>query len=371
MIIPDVFAAPPTVYAVGSEYQIFVAVNRPALMWVKVGEENYYDDSNGVLRSGRLIHRMTVPMEELDRAGKYTVCFRMVWERLAYFSKTGDVIGVEFAFRPVRNERINAYMLADTHCRINSPIETGKFYGDRLDLLILNGDIPDSSQEIGYFTAIHRIAGEITGGSIPAVFARGNHDLRGIHAEDLADHTPTRNGCSYFTFRLGPVWGIVLDCGEDKPDEHEAYGNTNCCHAFRRRETRFIREVIGRAAEEYAADGVRYRLVICHIPFSWVNRPPFNIERETYREWCTLLRENVKPDLMLSGHEHKYYVSPVGSEHDQLGQPCPVVVGSKPGRDYRSLVGTALELSPDGIRVRFTDQDHQVLEDSVLALAER
>ncbi len=371
MIIPDSFIAPPAVYSVGNEYQIFIAVNRPMVMWVKTGNDEYYDDSNGVLRSGKMIHRITVPMSALDCERQYKLCFREVFERLDYFSKTGDMQEATFPFRPVRGETVRMYMIADTHSRVNAPIQCGRFFGNQLDLLILNGDLPDSSREINAFTAIHRIAGEITGGEIPVVFARGNHDLRGVHAEDMADFTPTRNGFSYFTFRLGPVWGIVLDCGEDKPDDHEEYGFTNCCHAFRKRETDYLRQVIRQANSEYAADGIKYRLTVCHMPFSFVNHPPFDIEQDIYRQWCSLLKKEVKPDLMLSGHEHKYFISLQGSEFDHLGQPCPVVVGSKPGADYSVNIGTAVDFEPEGIRVRFTDQNHQILEDENLPLAKR
>ena len=34
------------------------------------------------------------------------------------------------------------------------------------------------------------------------------------------------------TFRLGNLWGILLDCGEDKNDDRPEYGGTICCHAF-------------------------------------------------------------------------------------------------------------------------------------------
>ena len=371
MIIPEFFKAPPSVYAVGNDYQIFVAVDQPIVMWVKVGNEEYYDDSNGVLRSGRLVHRMTVPMSELDRERKYTVCCRIVYERLSYFSKTSNVLEFVFNFRPVSGDKIRAYMIADTHSHVNAPIETGRFFGDQLDLLILNGDVPDNSREIKAFVSIHRIVGEVTKGEIPALFVRGNHDLRGLHAEDMADYIPVRNGFTYYTFRLGPVWGIALDCGEDKPDDHEAYGFTNCCHAFRKRETEYLRQVIRNAGEEYAAEGIKYRLVVCHVPFSFVGKPPFDIEQDIYREWCRLLREEVKPDVMLCGHRHQYYISRPGSEYDHLGQPCSVVVGAKPGPEYYESVGTAVELEPAGIRVRFTNQEHQVLGDETLPLTAR
>ncbi len=363
-----IFSTYPVVYAVGDEYQILVPVKQETLMWCEVNGNEYYDESCGILRSATTTHRMTVPMKDLDDAGHYTICYREVEERLPYFSKTSEVNKLEFSFRPVRGDDIRIFHIADAHNRIDAPVAAAGYFGADLDLLILNGDIPEDSGDIQNFTTIHAIAGNISKGEIPVVFSRGNHDLRGIYAEKLAEHTPTLNGNSYFTFRLGPVWGIVLDCGEDKPDDHPEYGNTMACHAFRQRETAFLKQVIADAGNEYAAPGVEYRLVVSHVPFSQVLKPPFDIEQELYREWCRLLAENVHPQLMLSGHIHDLYITHVGDELDHLGQPCPVVVGSLPGKDRSQFTGAAVALTPGRAEVRFVNQDRQVVGEEALQL---
>lgn len=369
VVLPDNFSSYPAVYAVGNEYQIFIVVNSETLVWAQVGTEEYFDDSNGILRSGSDTHKIVVPMEELDKAGSYTIKFRRVQERLPYFSKTGEVESVTFPFRPVPETDIHIYHLADTHNKVDLPVKTAGFFKDKLDLLILNGDIPDHSGEIKNFMTIHEIAGKVTCGEIPTVYSRGNHDLRGNHAEDLATYTPNRYGHSFYTFRLGPIWGILVDCGEDKDDSHAAYGNTNCCHAFRKRETKYIKEVIRNAEKEYAADGVKYKMVISHVPFSHIQEEPFDIEQEIYAEWCSLLKENVKPHVMLSGHLHKAFVSPCGGKYDQLGQPCPLVVGSRVnGKEPDKFGGAALTLKDKEILVQLSDQDHVVFEEAVLPM---
>ena len=349
-----IIAHPPAVYAVGRTYRIMVPVRVETLCWCEVGGETFEDESCGILRSASLTHTVTVPMGTLDRAGGYTLCFRVVRQRKPYFSEVSDVVRLEVPFRPLPEGRIRLYMVADAHNRIASPVAAA----GRPDLLVLNGDIPEDSGRLENFTTIHAIAGQVTRGEVPTVFARGNHDLRGVCAERLAEHTPTQDGRSYYTFHLGTLWGIVLDCGEDKTDDHAEYGHTVCCHAFRRRETAFLREVVARAGEEYAAPGVTRRLVVCHVPFSQVLEAPFDIEQDTYREWCRLLREQVRPHLMLCGHIHDLYVTQPGEGRDHLGQPCPVVVGSRPGPGPDRFIGTEVTLEPDGRAVvEFVDQD--------------
>lgn len=369
LVLPDVFASYPSVYAVGREYQIFIVVKSEVLMWVKVGEEEYFDDSNGILRSAGNTRKMLVPMEELDKAKSYTVCFRRVEERLPYFSKTGDVEKITFSFRSVPEDTIRVYHIADTHNQVDLPVQTASFFGDKLDLLILNGDIPNHSGEIENFMTIHEITSKITKGEIPAVSSRGNHDLRGIHAEELASYMPTRHGHSFYTFRLGALWGILVDCGEDKDDSHAAYGNTICCHAFRKRETKYIEKVIRNAAKEYEEEGVKYKVVISHVPFSYVQKEPFNIEQDCYRKWCSLLKEHIKPHVMLSGHLHRSFLSLCGSENDHLGQPCPLVVGSKTnGKEPEKFAGAALTFSKGEILVQFSDQAHSVYEEAKIPM---
>ena len=103
--------------------------------------------------------------------------------------------------------------------------------------------------------------------------------MRGNSAELLADHTPTDHGLPYFTFRVGPVWGIVLDAAEDKPDDFPEYGHTICAEVFRREEDAWLDRVI--ASHDWR--GARLRLVIAHKPIAHEIRPPFDIEKELYR----------------------------------------------------------------------------------------
>ena len=72
----QVLKTAPAVFAVHDTYQIMVPVSCECVMWVKVGNECYYDDSNGILRSAVSMHRISVPVDELDKSGKYTVCYR-------------------------------------------------------------------------------------------------------------------------------------------------------------------------------------------------------------------------------------------------------------------------------------------------------
>ena len=62
------------------------------------------DDINGILRSNCTTHRMTVPMDRLDAAGEYKICYRIVNERKPYYSDGSDIFEYNSAFYPAEEE---------------------------------------------------------------------------------------------------------------------------------------------------------------------------------------------------------------------------------------------------------------------------
>lgn len=345
----------PAVFAVEDTYQIMVQVSAPSLYWVEVAGECYYDESNGIMRSLSELHRAVVPMAVLDAAGEYTICVRPLVARKDYFTETAPVQTFTYTFHPVPQEGMRLYHISDAHNSIDLPVAAARGYGD-IDLLVLNGDVLDSSGDPSKFDNIYDICSRLTAGNIPVVFSRGNHDLRGNYAEQFAAYTPNAGGNTYYTFRVGGVWGLLLDCGEDKSDEDIAYGFTVACHPFRLRETAFLESMIANKEREYAAPGVHTRLVISHVPFTQLFSPPFDIEGDIYREWARLLREEIHPDLMLCGHTHSPELRLPGHGNDHYGQPCPVVVSGSIDRKG-GFIGFGCEITPDGFTITYTNQD--------------
>lgn len=368
--LPNEMVCYPTVFAVGNVYKIFIPFSEQAILKVTVGDTDYFDDCNGVMRSNTEMHTVEVPMSELDAHKCYTVKFRKVIERKPYYPTFEDEVAVSFDFKPLeKTENINIYHISDAHNLVESPVKAGSFFGDDLDLLVLNGDIPNHGGAVQNFFAICKIASGITKGGVPCICSRGNHDDRGLFAEEMPNYIPTHNGKTYYTTRLGNVWALVLDCGEDKPDEGVEYGGTICFHPFRLKETEFIKSVIENAKNEYEAEGIEHKLVIVHNPFTFVNVPPFDIETDLYKEWAKLLKDNVKPELLLCGHAHITRICEVGCDRDHLGQPCPMVIGSEPklSQPY-GFTGCALTLNNNTARVVFNNDLGEIRLDEEIKL---
>ncbi|MBE6704975.1 MAG: hypothetical protein E7583_06890 [Ruminococcaceae bacterium] len=362
-MLPTEFLFSPSVFAVEDNYLICVAASCEATVSVRIGEEMFYDASNGILRSKKYLHMVEVPMEILDREKKYTVILREFTDRCPYWPKSNDPVEYTSDFFPVeKTENINIAYVSDTHGNVEVPSKAGSYFGDALDILVLGGDIADHSGDVENFKTLFNIAGNITNGKHPCIFSRGNHDLRGHCAEMLADYTPTSGGKSYYTVKLGCIWALVLDCSEDKADESAEYGHTIACHDFRLRETRFINKLIANKESEYDKSNVKYKLMLSHVPFAIRYEDPFNPEEEIYTEWCRLCRENIRPDLWLTGHKHTAEIIKCGDRKDDFGQPCTCVIGSKPDFSANTFVCALVTLNEGKADVIFADQNGSVTE---------
>ena len=364
MEYPKHFITHPAVFAVGEDYQIMIPTEAEVIVKIRVGDKLYYDDYMGIIRSHTTMHKVTLPMFALDCAGGYTVVYRKMIERLAYFPTSEEEIEVYYSFKPLPEEGdIRIFHISDAHNLRTQPVNACRNFGD-IDLLILNGDIPDEASAPEKYMTIYEIASDVTEGTLPIVCSRGNHDNRGMYSENIADYLPTEGGRTYYTFSLGRIFGLVLDCGEDKDDSHKAYGSTVCFHDFRERETAELQRM-AEAGELYAPDK-KYRLCICHIPFTNMSRKPFDIEDEIYTEWSRITREYLKPQLLIYGHEHVAEIWRKGERHDTRGQACDAVIGGYPmfrsaGYDETGYTGAGIVLSDNKAHISFVNSFDEVI----------
>ena len=359
------------VFMVGKNYNIIFNTEEIGLAWVEIDGVRYYDADNGNIKCYEYIHKIEIPMERLDFAKEYRIGFRRAFERKMYFSTTEDCeYTKEYKFYPIeKKEHYNFYMIADTHSEHVHSAESGRYFGEELDFLILNGDIADGSADVEQVLTTHKIAAGVLKGKKPVIFVRGNHDTRGAMACELSKYIPLQNGKTYYTFEAGNIFGICLDCGEDKPDAHESYGHMADFTPFRREQIKFLENIIKRG------DYLKYDnvIVICHMRLTVEWNEAF---KDIYNEWIELLNV-ISPDIMLCGHEHVFYVLENGEasfDDVQKRTKYPIVVGSQcRGNDRTNhadeepdFIGTAVTMSKNDINIKFTDSRHNILEEHSL-----
>jgi len=344
----------PMVSVIGNEYEILVNANENGVIKIAVGGEVYYEENSGVLSSEKSFAKVRIPQKALDSAKEYAVIYKKTIDRKGYFSEFGEEQTESFAFKPLtKTDNINIYHIADVHYKFDEALKTASYFGDDLDLLVVNGDIGEVETEQNYFE-VCQFVGSVTGGSLPVVFVRGNHDTRGHLAERFTDYFPCNGKNTYYDFELGNLYGICLDCGEDKLDHHPEYGGANAFEAFRRRETEFLRGLNPK-------DG-KLTLAISHVcpaQTAATKDSIFNIDCELYEEWNRQLsRLGVR--FMICGHMHRAYVLSPNDARSIREHSYPVVTGSAVYEEPYSLWGCAMTLTGNVLKVAFTDNNLKV-----------
>ncbi|MBT8397023.1 MAG: metallophosphoesterase, partial [Gemmatimonadetes bacterium] len=97
----------------------------------------------------------------------------------------------------------------------------------------------------------------------PLILLRGNHETRGPFARRLRDYVPTPEDRFYFARDAGPVHFIVLDTGEDKPDDTPVYAELNRTVEYRAQELAWFQDHV--KAEPRVAEAP-FRVILMHQP---------------------------------------------------------------------------------------------------------
>ena len=167
------------------------------------------------------------------------------------------------------------------------------------DFVCFNGDMTtsiDAESELmdHYLTS----SSELFASDTPLYVARGNHENRGTFAMEWMNYFPSSTGRPYFSFRQGPVYFIVLDSGEDKPDSDIRNMDLMRSDDFRAEEAEWLARVV----EEPDFKSAPVRIVFCHMPPA---PGGWHGGSEVARLFVPILNR-AGIDLMLSAHIHRY-----------------------------------------------------------------
>jgi predicted phosphodiesterase len=200
-----------------------------------------------------------------------------------------------------RSPSVSFSVITDTHedtdriRRLNEAIDW-----DTTDFLVHTGDAfhwIDSEEHL--FRAWLRPTTEGLAYTKPLIYARGNHELRGPFARRLADYLPTPEGTFYYARDAGPVHLIVLDTGEDKPDDTNVYAELNRTGPYRAEELDWFRQHVATSSRVSDAP---FRVIVMHQPrWGWLKDGP--------DAWVQTANE-AGVDLVIAGHRHRFSYTP-------------------------------------------------------------
>lgn len=173
-------------------------------------------------------------------------------------------------------------------------------------LTFWNGDIfNDIRSDEQIVSQLLRPAGAAYAATTPMCFVSGNHDVRGVHARCLDWFVPVPDGKRYRLMRQGPVAIVILDTGEDKPDDHPVYAGLNDFAAYRETQRRWLEKAVRSEAWRSAS----FRVAIMHIPL-W--GPGESVDSR--RKWHPILQQ-AQVDVIINGHTHSYKYTPANADH--------------------------------------------------------
>lgn len=283
-----------------------------------------YDQVCGNIRTHETIHSVRIPKEHLDN-NTYRFHSQFVGMKFGYDAIKGKILSSDpVSFKGYRNqEEINLYTLSDIHGNLTAALDSIRNIEVPADVIVLNGDISSTIVFKKDFTQkILGYAYELSKGEIPVVYTRGNHETRGEYASCVAQNFRINGMGMYFTFNYGPLWAVVLDSGEDKPDNHREYNGLVDFETYLKEQTEWLC-----AQDSKQAEDADFRLAFSHMP---------DIDNRCGNNWAKEL-ERLGVQALLSGHTHTldlhskfnegypFYTVIEGGKNDKLGYVASIV----------------------------------------------
>ena len=336
----------PYIQAVGEdEVTIVWTTNTNAVSWVELApagtnsfyaEEHpqYYQTANGNRVVGTL-HKIRIPNLSKATEYRYRIFSKEVLKYGGHRILYGNIASTDvYSQKPLRfrtldnsKEKISFSVVNDIHGQNDSlkALLKNVKYGET-DLVFFNGDMVSTmNDETQFFGGFMDTATKMFASEVPAFFARGNHETRGAFSVNFPEYFPTNSGKLYYAFRQGPVYFIVLDCGEDKPDSDIEYSGLAQFDAYRTEQKIWLEKVV--QTDEFKS--AKFRVVVVHIPpvgSDW--HGPLDINRKILP-----VLNQAGISLMLCGHTHRYQLIEPNNE-----VKFPILINS---------VNTALKIDAD------------------------
>lgn len=319
------------------------------LSWVEVAPEDGTDfDSCERPRfyqtvSGRRVidtfHNVRVSGLEPGTRYRYRVMSKVVLnDDSAYHTDYGPVLQMpvegESAIRTFDTEadECTFVMLNDMHADDDKLIDlTADLTGDNVDFMVFNGDMMSYINDVDDMMAhvFAPIPSKVS--SIPTFYTRGNHETRGRWGYLFQKYNPTSSGDTYFMLRHGPVAVLVMDAGEDKPDDNKEYSGAVDFDAFRAEELAWLKK----AVKDPLFAKAPVKVAVMHIP-------PFNSEESWYgekkaHELFVPVLNKAGLDIMFCAHYHEY----IYAEEGLYDNKFPIIANDNDSRLVFNAVGKA------------------------------
>ena len=342
---------------VGNGITVMWETTVPAYCWVEYGTDTTQLKRARTIVDGQVVcnnylHKIRIDGLQPGQKYYYRVCSQEILLYQAYkkvFGNTAQSAFSEFTLPATDTDSFTAVVFNDLHQQTQTfRALCQQIKNVNYDFVVFNGDCVDDPVDHNQATSfISELTEGVCGDRIPTFFMRGNHEIRNAYSIGLRDHYDYVGDRTYGSFNWGDTRIVMLDCGEDKPDDHWVYYGLNDFTQLRNEQVDFLKKEL--SSKEFKKAGKR--VLIHHIPLYG------NDGKNLCANLWTKLLEKAPFNISLNAHTHKYAYHPKG----ELGNNYPVIIGGGYKMDGATVM--ILEKKKDELRVKVLNAKGKILLD--------
>lgn len=345
-----------------NEMTVMWLTNVPARSWVEYGTNPDSMIRARTFLEGEMVANNkinSIRLTGLEPGTKYF--YRVVSQEItrysSYYKEFGDTVMSDiksFATWSDTKRDFRVIVYNDVHSNMQMFNKLHTLVADKpYDLVIFNGDCFDDVEvENDILSRLQTYNSRIKSDEIPSIYIRGNHETRGEYSLYLWDYLGRIGGRSYGAFSMGDTRFVLLDCGEDKPDNHWVYYDMNDFTRHRLDQVEFLKEEL--KSREFKK--ANKRILIHHIPIFGTKSGSFAPCSDL---WIPVL-EKGPFNVSLNAHTHRFQVIEKGVARNNF----PVIIGGG-NKDADGTV-MVVEKKGDKLMLEVLNADGVKLLDKVL-----
>lgn len=346
-----------------NEMTVMWLTNVPARSWVEYGTDPSNLKRARTFLEGEMVANNTINrihLTDLEPGTKYY--YRAVSQEItrysSYYKEFGDTVRTElksFTTWSDNKKDFRVIVYNDLHSNMNMFRKLHSLVDSKpYDLVIFNGDCFDDVEvENDIVGRLQAYTPAIRSDEVPSIFIRGNHETRGEYSPLLWNYLGRMQDHSYSAFSLGDTRFVLLDCGEDKPDDHWVYYDMNDFTQHRQDQADFLKKEIKSKQFKKA----KKRVLIHHIPLFGEGMAK---EYTPCTDLWVPIIEKAPFNASLNAHTHRFEIIEKGTSKNNF----PVFIGGG-NREPNGTV-MVLEKKGDKLTLEVINAEGEVLENREL-----
>lgn len=351
----DIFASKPYLQnPVDGGITVMWETTVPAYSWVEYGTDKENLKRARLLVDGQVIcnndlHKIRLEGLQLGQKYYYRVCSTEILSYKAYSKAFGQTAVSDFStfeLPEADEDSFTAIVFNDLHQRtatFQALLEQVKDVD--YDFVVFNGDCVDDPANRAQASRFIKVMTEgVHADRVPAFFMRGNHEIRNVYSIGLRDHFDYVGNKTYGAFNWGDTRIVMLDCGEDKPDDTPVYYDLNDFTQLRQDQVEFMKKEFASKAFKKAEK----RVLIHHIPL-------YGYEHNLCNDLWRPILGKAPFDVCLNAHTHRFAYHPAGS----LDCKYPVIIGG--GNQEKDATVIVLEKDGDELEIKVLNAKGETL----------